>query len=161
MELNKLKIISIVGVILILIFTYFRENLLLEINALLSGELFDRSYFYWFFDFFKDMDQPNLVRWKWGVTAFFSLMITLLTIGSLYCWFGAFQMIKFISKLYLLLFGVLTIVAVVGFIFNSFATVYPLLRKVLGLVQSPIPFFGFYLLIYKINNQKEPNSKVD
>jgi hypothetical protein len=152
--MSKNKIIAIGGVLLILILTYFRENLLLEINALVSGVQFDRSSAYWFFDFFKEMGPSILMRWKWGLTVFFSILITLLTIGSLYSWFGAIEMVKFLSKLYLLLFGGITIIALGGFLLNSFHTVYPGLRKILALVQSPIPFFLFYLFFYQKNKNQ-------
>jgi hypothetical protein len=155
--MSKHKVIAILGVVLILTLTYFRENLLLEVNALLNGDQFDRSSAYWFFDFFKEMGQSNLIRWKWGLTASFSIAITVLTIGSLFLWFKSLELIKFISMLYLLLFGLMTVVALVGFLLNAFQSVYPLLRKALGLVQSPIPFFVFYLLSVQKNKNKRTN----
>ena len=150
--MNKYKITTIVGVVCILVLTFFRENFLLEINSLINNVTFHRASFYWFYSFFEGLDQPSLGRWKWGLTIFFSLVITFLTIGSLYTWFRSKELVQFISKLYFALFFFIVLLALLGFLFNSFTTVYPLLRKLLGIVQSPIPFFVFFLLFLNKNN---------
>ena len=153
--MSKNKVISMIGVVIILLLTYYRENLLLEINALLNNVQFTRSSSYWFYSFFEKMSISDLVLWKWGLTVFFSIMITVFTLASLYFWFGSIELLKFTSKLYIFLFSVVTVIALIGFLFNSFQSIYFLLRKILGVVQSPIPFFIFFLLNYQKENNKE------
>jgi hypothetical protein len=137
------------GFVLLILCTYFRENILLEINALLAFKAGDRSYSYWFVSFFKSLPIKQLVYWKWGVTLFFSFIMSIITILSLYNWFKDLSSFKILTLIYLSSFGLLVIISGVAVLFNSFESVYFLLRKVLGIVQSPLPFFCFFLLLYK------------
>jgi hypothetical protein len=144
---------TILGFTAILLCTYFRENILLEINALIDLKGEDRSFSYWFINFFKSIPVTQLNYWKWGVTFFFSALIPIITIISLHSWFQDEAYRKILVLVYIICFSFLILIGVVGILFNCFDLIYFLLRKVLGVVQSPFPFFCFFLLFYnkKIN----------
>lgn len=152
-SLNQNKIISILGFIALLLLVFFRENLLLEINALLEGKENDRSYTFWFFDFFKDFSDNKLAQWKWLISLSFTFSIAALTILSLHYWFKNISFIKLVLALYLITACLITIVSLIAYSINSFNEIYPLLRRVFGIIHSPIPFFIFFLLyLSKKNN---------
>ena len=145
-SLNQNKIASILGFITLLLLVFFRENLLLEINALLEGKENDRSYAFWFFDFFKEFSDSKLTQWKWVISLSFTICIACLTIFSLHYWFKNIKYTKLILLLYLIIAGLIFIVSLIAYFIDNFNEVYPLLRRVLGMIHSPIPFFIFFLL---------------
>ena len=152
-KFNLLRVASLAGLILLFLLTFVRENLLLEINALLKGLQYDRSYNYLFANFFKTLPQDQLFQFKWGLTMGFSVVIPIITILALYGWFKSLQLSKLIVKLYGVIFIVVLLVAGIAYAFNSFDAIYLILRRILGVVQSPIPFFFFFVLFYKFNKE--------
>tara|TARA_B100000809_G_scaffold214698_1_gene219615 strand:- start:280 stop:762 length:483 start_codon:yes stop_codon:yes gene_type:complete len=142
------------GFIALLLCTYFRENILLEINALIAGDLYDRSYSYWFVTFFKSISVERLVYWKWGVTLFFTILIPVITIVSLYSWFQNKAYRKILVIIYLICFCLLVLIAGIGLLFNCFDSIYFFLRKIIGIVQSPVPFFLFFLVFYQFEKKE-------
>ena len=142
--------LALLGLLLLLFLTFFRENFLLAINATISGVEYDRAYFYWFSDFFKNISIKDLALWKWGLTIFFSIIMSLITLLSLYSWFQSKQLIKLTSLIYLGVFLFVVLLGGIGALLNNFDSVYIILRKILGVVQTPIPFFIFFTLFYKI-----------
>ena len=145
------KVFTVFGVLLLLLCTYFRENLLLEINALINGEEISRAYSYWFADYFMTVPKSELTKWKWGVTIVFSLFMSVLTIISLHSWFKSILYSKLLVSLYLCLFMFVSILGGISYIFNFFDNIYFVLRLILGLVQSPLPFFVFFALFYLLS----------
>ncbi len=155
MSLLKLdKNFAFFGLFLLLLFTYFRENFLLEINATLAAESYNRSYIYWMSDFFRKMTHSELLRWKWGITIVFSVVMTFITVGSIHVWFRSANYLKTTITVYFLAFGLVSLIALIGYLTNFFEQVYPMLRKILGIVQSPLPFFTFFALFYSKNKNK-------
>lgn len=144
---NKI-IVTFVGFVLLLLCTYFRENILLEINANLALAENNRSYKYWFSGLFKNMPTDMLVKFKWGVTLLFSIVMPIITIGTLYVWFKSIDVLRISGLFFLVLLIVVFIFAFGGYMFNSFGEVYFVLRKILGVVQSPLPFFALFTLFY-------------
>lgn len=53
--------------------TLLRENIFLEINAILNGEQVNRANFYLFYDYFSSYSIQNLNLLKWILTIFFYL----------------------------------------------------------------------------------------
>jgi hypothetical protein len=148
LDLNKGY--TVLGFIALLFCTYFRENILLEINALISVNKYDRSYSYWFVIFFKSIALERLVYWKWGVTLFFSVLMPIITILSLYSWFQNKAYRKILVIIYVICFCLLVIIAGIGFLFNCFDSIYFIIRRIIGIIQSPVPFFLFSLLFYHL-----------
>lgn len=155
--LNLSKGYTLVGFIALLFCTYFRENMLLEINALLSVREYDRSYTYWFVNFFKSIPFEQLVYWKWGVTIFFGGLMPFVTILSLYGWFQNIIYNKILVILYLIGFFFAALIGGVGLLFNCFDSIYFIIRRILGIVQSPVPFFLFFLLFYYLEKSDNTN----
>jgi hypothetical protein len=146
------KVYTYIGFVVLLLCTYFRENILLEINALLALKEYDRSFSYWFISFFKSVSLGELIYWKWGITLFFTILMSIVTIFSLHNWFKERQNLKVVVLIYFISFLSLVIIGGVGYLFNSFEIVYVLLRKVLGVIQSPLPFICF-LLLFRYKNK--------
>jgi len=149
-QLKLNKVVAFLGVFLLLLLTYFRQNFFLEINAILASEAFDRSNSYWLSDFFNNIPFANLLKLKWGLTMVFSIVMTAVTILSLHFWFKSIHFFKVVGLFYLVLFVVICLLALIGFLTNSFNDIYFALRKLLGLVQSPLPFFTFFTLFYRV-----------
>jgi len=148
------RILVIVGVVILLLGTYFRENLLLEINALIEGHEYDRSYSYWFASFFKGLNKAELYNWKWGISIFFSLIIPIITLLTLYGWFKSKQLLKLLSIIYVIVFTFMLLMTSFSYVFGIFDDIYFVLRKIIGLLQSPLPFFLFFLLFSTLENKK-------
>lgn len=147
---------AILGLLILLLCTYFRENFLLAINANLASFEFNRAYSYWCSDFFQKMDTCLLIKWKWGITIFFSLIMSAITILSLFVWFKSKEALKIILFSYVIFFFLVCFLSIIGFFTNTFNDLYFVLRKILGIVQSPFPFFIFFILFYWSNKNKQP-----
>jgi len=146
--LKRNKLLTIFGFLLLIVCTYFRENILLQINASLEGEVFHRSYIYLFADFFNNLSQTELTIWKWGVTIVVSSIMSAITIVSLHQWFQSYKLAKLTSYIYGITLIFVVLLAFISYLFGCFYDVYFILRLILGLVQSPIPFFAFFTLFY-------------
>ena len=142
------KLLAFVGLILVLLCTYFRENFLLTINALLASKTYSSAYAYWLSDFCSTMPATQLMQWKWGLTIFFSIAIAGITLLSLYCWFKSYKLLKTAIWFYAVLFLGVGLLALVGVLTHSFDAIYFVLRKALGVVQSPLPLFVFFAFFY-------------
>ena len=147
-KLNLNKVATFLGLLLLLFLTYFRENFLLEINASLALDAHNRAYSYWLADFFQLQTQENLIKWKWVITIFFSSLMSIITMISLRFWFESNKFVKMIGLIYLFTFLFIVLLGMLGFLLGSFNDIYFILRKILGFIQSPIPFFTFFVLIY-------------
>jgi len=147
-KLNLNKVATFLGLLLLLFLTYFRENFLLEINASLALDAHNRAYSYWLADFFQLQTQENLIKWKWVITIFFSSLMSIITMISLRFWFESNKFVKMIGLIYLFTFIFIVLLGMLGFLLGSFNDIYFILRKILGFIQSPIPFFTFFVLIY-------------
>ena len=154
-KLNLNKGFAIFGFIGLMIFVYFRENLLLEINAVLAQKEVNTAYAFWFADFFIGLPKEQLIKWKWIVSISFTFSIAVLTIFSLHNWFRDVMYTKRIVNLYLFLTVFLILMGLVSYLLNSFNDIYPFLRRVFGVIHSPIPFFMLFLLIYWKKKQSE------
>ncbi|PCJ26001.1 MAG: hypothetical protein COA97_06745 [Flavobacteriales bacterium] len=145
-KLNLNKIVSTLGFLLLLLFVFFRENLLLEINAILAQKDWNRAYNFWFADFFMSLPKEDLIIWKSLVSISFTILIAFFTLFSLHYWFQDIRYTKFLIKLYLLVAGLIVLIAIVAYLTGNFNTIYPLLRRIFGVIHSPIPLFIFFLL---------------
>ena len=142
--------LTVLGVLSLLFLTYFRENFLLEINAALAHDVYNRAYFYWLSGFFQEKSIAELTEWKWGITLVFSLIMSIITIAALYAWHQSKELFKLTVLIYFIVFLFFVVIAICGMLFGEFSDIYFVLRKGLGVIQSPLPFFGFYVLFYKM-----------
>ena len=154
-NLTQHKILIIIGTVLLLALTYFRENFLLEINAVIAGENYNRAYSYWLSDFFRNKKIEDLNFWKWGVTIVFSIVMSFITIFFIFNYFKSKVVLLLMTRVYIVVFSFVIILAVFGVLFGVFDLVYIVLRKILGVVQTPLPFFVLFSLFYFLNTQKK------
>jgi len=80
----------------------------------------------------------NLSILKWVLTFLFTLLYFALTCGFLFMLFREKKHIRLAVFVYAVLVGVSFIAAVTGFLIASFDSVYPFIRTVMGIAQSPI-----------------------
>jgi hypothetical protein len=148
------KIVSIIGVVLLLVAVYFRENILLQINSLLENDIYNYSLGFSFSSYIKQLSKADLYKWKWIISLSFTFFIAIMTIFSLHFWFKNKTTTKLILKIYLLVFSLICFIGVGGYLFNQFNEVYPFLRRMIGVIHSPIPFILLFILIYSSNKSK-------
>lgn len=152
---DKKKIISFSVFLLILLLTLIRENIFLEINAIIAEQGYNNAYFYWFEEVFASMQVSQLLTLKWVLTVSFILSTTLLTLWFIKLWFSNKDYIKLALIVYASLFLLIVVKAVFFTYFVGENSFYPLLRKMVGLLSSPIPLFIFYALFYYWENKKK------
>ena len=80
----------------------------------------------------------GLFVWKWPLTFAFALLYLGITSSVLHLLFAKKKYITITLLVYFLLFLVSFFVAGTGFLFSSFEKVYPFIRTVMGIAQSPI-----------------------
>lgn len=144
----KDKIGFIVLVFIIVLLTIIRENIFLEINALLNKETYNKAYFYWFSSEFKEFSDQRLYQLKWALTILFSLAISVLSILGIRVWFRSKEYTKLVIQIYLLIFTITFLVVFMVFTFESLKSYYFVSRKLIGFLQSPLPFFLFFALFF-------------
>ncbi len=138
----KKKILWLVFLLLLFISSYYREVLFRSINALIGGEVF----FYaktMELPVFSNWSIPELLRLKYLLTLGFSMLFILLSLFGLKLSFQAKTPFYIASVLYLLLVLFSLLVGLIGVTLLNFETVYPLLRKIIGFIHSPL----LYLLV--------------
>ncbi len=135
------KIIVILFALTIMGLSILRENLFLELNAILSGENVNRANFYLFYDFLVSYSKEQLFQLKIVLTLSFILIITVLNYLVVLFWFcnRFFNKVAIISQLILIM--ILLLGVLVSKILGVYTDVYFVFRKITGLLQSPIPLF--------------------
>ena len=133
---------------LILVLTLLRENIFLELNSIILGENYNKAYFYVFDGLFKGFSVPVLKILKWALTGFFVFLITFLSVLGVDIYYGNRIFTIIFVKVYLFVFLFVIAIGVVGFTLNSYEDYYPVLRKLIGLIQSPIPFFMMFVVYH-------------
>ena len=143
------KKLAVLSFVILFVFAFFRENMLLVINANLAEKQYDWSYYSWFSDLFMDLEKDMLYMFKWIVSILSTLIISVLTVFSLHNWFQNKIYFKLLITIYLFVFGTILVISMLGYLTVGFSSIYPLLRRIFGLIHSPLPFFFFFLLFYK------------
>lgn len=121
MNLKK-KILLVLLLIVAVALGYLRDYIFVSINE-------------------KTGQGPNgsgeLFIWKWPLTFAFALGYFALTCFLLHLIFAKKKYIYLVSAVYLFLFSVSFLVSGAGYFFSSFEKVYPFIRTVMGIAQSP------------------------
>lgn len=156
MQIKKTYQPFITGLFLLFIFLigYLREAIFLVINAVYEKKEFPyNSAYITPPDFLYQWSDTTLLYLKWGLTLFFSLIFTGLTLWLIHYYFK----IKKYNQFTILIYGTLilfaAIISIIGIIINSFDNVYTLSRFVIGLVQSPLVSLVLFTLFYFISSQ--------
>jgi len=151
------KPVAIILGILILIISLLRENVFLELNAIIDKEPYNKAYFYFFQESFTQLPYQKLMQLKWLLTGGFSLLITILSYFTIYFLFRNKNFNKLALVFYASIFGLLMILTTVFYGFNLFDNYYFILRKIAGFIQSPLPLLLLLILIiYLKSNIKIP-----
>ena len=128
-------------------------------HANIALEEFDRSYYYWFSNFISEIELDQLVYWKWAITLVFSVIIIIFTLSAQYLWFKSMENIKLMIKFYLLLLFIACLLSLSILFIDDYSNIYSLLRKIIGLIQSPLPCFLFFAFFYwDVKNKKTHNN---
>ncbi len=144
------------GLLLLFIFFvgYIREAIFLIINSVYKNNEFPYNTAYITPpSFLYQWSETTLLFLKWGLTLFFSLTFTALTLWLIHSYFKNKKYNKFTILIYGTLILFAAIVSMVGILTNSFDSVYTLSRFIIGLVQSPLISLVLFVLFYFISNQ--------
>lgn len=151
-SLNRNRQVSIIIIICILGLTFIRENLFLEINAILSNAEVNRANFYLFFEYFSTIPHSTLETLKWVLTIFFILVIDGFSLLVVHLWFNDKSYNKIFLIFFLILLSVLIMAVVFAKLLGVFSTYYFIFRKVIGFLQSPLPLFIFFSIYLYLKN---------
>ncbi|MBQ21001.1 MAG: hypothetical protein CMD31_09625 [Flavobacteriales bacterium] len=145
------KIIAIILTLILMGLTLIRENLFLEINAILSGENINRANFYLFYEYFASFSIEKLSLLKWILSiAFIAIMITTSYV-ALHFWYEKKQYNKITGWFYSVVIVVLLLLVVVTKVTGVFDDAYVLLRKMIGFLQSPLPLFILFSIYFYLS----------
>jgi len=137
------KITAIFLGVFILILTLLRENVFLEINAIMNGYTYNNAYFYFLSKGIIDLNLDQLSMLKWGLTISFILLISALTLFIIILWFNNKKYNRISLFVYLVFYGVITLLTLFLWLVNCYDDYYFVIRKMIGVLQSPIPLFLF------------------
>lgn len=132
--------------------TLIRENLFLEINAILNGEYINRANFYLFYDYFTTFSLEKLSLLKWVFSIVFIIVIAGTSFLALHLWFEKKQYNKITGWVYLVVIAVLLLLVVVTKLTGVFNDTYVILRKMIGFLQSPLPLFILFSIYFYLAN---------
>lgn len=130
-----------------------RENIFLEINAILNGHDYNKAYFYFFNEDFLAMGITRLVRLKWGLAGAFILLVSGMSVSVVNLWYNKPAYTKLMIYCYLGLFCFIALVLGITKLLNVFDAFYFVFRKLVGLAHSPIPLFLFFSMYYYIESK--------
>ena len=132
--------------------TLIRENLFLEINAILNGEHINSANFYLFYDYFTSFSLEKLSLLKWVFSIIFIVVIAGTSFFALHLWFEKKQYNKITGWVYLVVIAVLSLLVVVTKITGVFNDAYVILRKIIGFLQSPLLLFILFSIYFYLAN---------
>lgn len=124
-----------------------RENLFIEINKILSNDVFKVNSDFSLFIYLSKLNISALQKLKWVFTIIFIGIELLLSFFLIKRILNDKEKLIFICKLFSFLILSLIIVSIVLILFFDKNIAYTFTRKVVGIVQSPIPFI-FILSMY-------------
>lgn len=149
---NKKKVAIVFG-LLIMALTLFRENLFLEINAIINGENINKANFYLFYDSLVTYSSNQLIQLKYIFTVLFITLFITSTFLTIHFWFSS----KSFNKITLAVLGGFVVLLFFSFgiakLVGSFYDVYFVFRKAIGFLQSPLPLFVFFSLFIYLNKE--------
>lgn len=139
------------GLLLLFIFLvgYIREAIFLVINSVYRETPFPYNPAYIKPpEFLYQWSETTLLYLKWGLTLFFSLTFTALSLWLIHSYFKNKKYNKFTLLIYGTLILFAAIISIVGILINNFDSIYTLSRFIIGLVQSPLISLVLFVLFY-------------
>jgi hypothetical protein len=145
----KRKLIWFICLLLLFVSSYYREVLFRSINAIMGGE----DFFYaktTTLPFLMDWSYAELNRLKYLLTVGFSAWFILLSLVGLRKGFDSNLAYWLLMGGYILIAVIAGIAMVIGFAFLDFQTVYPFLRKLIGIIHNPLPYLLISIGVYGV-----------
>lgn len=152
---NNRKLFSVGLLFIVLGLVLIRENLFVEINAILGGYNYNKAYFYYFKDTFQNMELSHLYVLKWLLTVVFIILISLFTITFIRVCFSNKNYTKAVFLTYLVSYLIVVVVFIIFWLLGIYDKEFYVLRKLIGLLHSPIPLFFFFCLFYYLDSNKK------
>lgn len=151
---KKHKIIAVITGVVILVLTFLRENVFVEINAIMDGHSYNNAYFYFFDESISKLSTSELTNLKWVLTIIFILAIFGLTLMIIWLWFKNRNYSKVTLLIYLSAFGIIAIITLFLKAFGYFDDYYFVVRKMIGFIQSPLPLFLFFSMYFYLDSTR-------
>jgi hypothetical protein len=143
----------LVLIMLTLVASILRENLALEINAIIEGRDYNVANFYFFENTLKQYTIAQLSWLKWMLVVVFYAVFLFLSLITIKVAFSS----QHYTKATLVLYGVvvlgLVLISIIGWLFNAFDEVYFFLRKIIGFIFTPVPVFILFLLFLTMKKE--------
>ncbi len=150
------RILAVFMGVLVCFLTLLRENIFLEINAIIDGYDYNRAYFYFLNSEIKNLSLTQLFLLKWGLTIGFILLISALSLLSINWWFKNKAYNRITLFVYFVFFAVTIVLTAFLWLTNNYANYYFVIRRLIGFLQSPLPLFLFVsMYLYLINTSKD------
>lgn len=148
------KGLSALLLIIMILAVFVRENIFLEVNAILNGYEYNKAYFYFFDESLSQLTSSQLILLKWLLSFLFIVFVASCTFAIIKLWFNNMSY----NRLVLYAYGALIVIALLCYgilhLFNVYNDYYFILRKILGLAHSPIPLFIFFALFYFLDKKE-------
>jgi hypothetical protein len=128
----------------IMILSFLRENIFLEINAILNGYAYSKAYFYFLNEKLSSLTPTQLMTLKWLLTILFILVISGLTLLTIQLWFKNKEFNRISMIVYSFAFGVVVLTTLFLWLTGNYTSYYFVIRKMIGFLHSPIPLFLFF-----------------
>ena len=135
---SKRKILIALLILAVISLGYLRDYIFVSINEI-TGQ--------------GPSGTGKLFIWKWPLTFAFAVAYLAITVLFLRILFSEKKYIQIALLIYAFLFSVAFIVSASGYVFFSFEKVYPFVRTIMGVAQSPIVLMiliPFCLLLKKL-----------
>ena len=127
---------------------FLRDFFMLNINHVLKHlELGYANYAHEFFGFMTDWTVRQIMISKWVLTIIFYLYFWLVSYKVLKAYFGPDQNVSAISYVFMALFVLAGTLYMVGMLFGIKASIYHIVRTLMGLTHSFMPAMVVFLYI--------------
>lgn len=148
------KGLSALLLIVMILAVFVRENIFLEVNAILNGYEYNKAYFYFFDESLSKLSTIQLIQLKWLLSFLFMAFVATCTFSIIKLWFKNVRYNRLVLFVYSALVSAALVCFVILKLFNIYNDYYFILRKILGLAHSPIPLFLFFALFYFLDKKE-------
>ena len=121
------------------VISYFRETLFLGVNEIINQD-FDYNPYSYQPDLLINQPKASLIKLKFILTALFSVLFAIITSLGLRFSFKQKFPYQLSIILYLVIFAVAIVTAMVSVPFHKFQVVYPFLREIIDYLHNPLIF---------------------
>lgn len=153
MKNYRLKTIAVISILLVIGLTFLRENVFVEINAIIAGHDYNKAYFHVFDETISSLSLKEIQQLKWGLTIIFILIISMLTVISIYFWFKVKNYTVLTLKAYAVVLSGVVLLTLILWFLGAFTSYYFVVRKMIGFLQTPLPLFLLFS-VFTYTNRK-------